>query len=246
MWWWPWKYMAQRLGLYRTRPSRDLNRSIPQHHRARNTPWAIAHKLGAVTGLLLLLLAWSATSVVEAASSRATPVPQYVQRGMNVVGFDPSVAAEHGYRIVTYADGSKQSIPAVANSKLPPGPLMPAPNAVKPFVQSTSWGDCGYSYIEGSQTGAHQIYLRSGFGLSSGLSAVGYNWVIELQDANGFSYVGSSGGLLFRNSWAGEWDALNQYSYSFDYVLSNSTATLADGTVCQSGSPGIYINGIWG
>jgi hypothetical protein len=194
-----------------------------------------------------------------ASASAATPASANsaagVQHAFNVVGFDAAVAKAHGYKIVTYANGSEQSVPINSQSGLKPSPVVnlqdaseeaasATPGVVSPdaVTQDTVYGNCGYSYIEGEKSATHQIWLNSGFSITPA-PAVRYNWTIELEDKNGSSYQGSNG-EIDSYSWSDTWSGLNQYSYSFDDVLTSSSATLSNGEVCASGGPGIFLNSL--
>lgn len=205
---------------------------------------------------LLTLLAGLAALAAGAAPASAAPgfgsptvapptigqeaATTYKQRGMDVVGFDAEVAAANGYKIVTYADGSQQSVPVDPADKTKEGSPIVSPGVMPQVVQETVHGNCGYSFIEGNQVGAHKIWLRSGFGLSKGPPAVSYRWTIELQDKYGFSYQGSRGSLALRETWSKTWDNLNQYGWSSHDVLRSSYALRANGSICTSGGPGIF------
>lgn len=165
---------------------------------------------------------------------------------LQLTDFDATVAAAHGYKIVTYPDGSRQSVPIDPNSGLQPSQVLPSSSTsdggISPNVQSTVYGDCGASFIEGAATGTHKIYLRSGFSLFEAYAPPAIvKWTIELKDKNGTSFQGWSGGVLPKRSWSHEWDGLNQYGYSNDFVEPTSEAILTDGSVCFSVGPSIHI-----
>ncbi len=184
----------------------------------------------------------------------ATTVPtghkagvQHLQRGLKAIRFDPAVAAAHGYKIITLPDGSQQSVPVnPADPTRKPSPPIKAshPGSITPnTTQDTEYGDCGASFIEGDVVAPHTIYLRSGFILSADRpGAVAYNWSIALYDDYGQSYQGASGPLDFQPSWNGTWLDLTQYGVSLDDVTDFSDAILADGTVCGSYGPFIFLN----
>jgi hypothetical protein len=181
------------------------------------------------------------TALASPASAEQAPAAptKHLQRGMSVVRFDAKVAAANGYKIVTYADGSQQSVPVdPTDTTKEASPIVPAGGVSANVNQNTVYGNCGYSFIEADQTGPHKIWIRSGFHVNRG--AVAYTWVIELWDDNGSSYQGSSGGLLNRQDWSHTWNNLTQYGYSLEEVLPGSSdAVLNNGSVCTSGGPWI-------
>jgi hypothetical protein len=213
----------------------------------------IRYNKSAVTAIAVVSVA--ALSAVQAASANAatthasTNSTVRIQRAFNVVGFNAAVARSHGYKIVTYANGSEQSVPINRASGLQPGPVVylhRASSGVEPdaVTQNTVYGTCGSSFIEGEKSANHQIWLTSGFSVTPA-PAVAEAWVIELEDENGTSYQGASGPIDSKK-WSHTWDDLNQYNYSFDDVLTSSSATLSNGEVCTSGGPGIFLNGLGG
>ena len=163
---------------------------------------------------------------------------QRLQRGMNVESFDAKIAAENGYKIVTYADGSQQSVPIDKNDKTKtPSPILQK-SGVNANAQSTVYGNCGYSFIESETSGAHQVDIRSGYSVTS--TAIFHGWSIYLSDDNGDSYQGHSG-VNASSSWSKWWDNLNQYGYSFEEVRTSSYAQLANGSRCYSGGPYLVV-----
>lgn len=162
---------------------------------------------------------------------------------MHLVGFDAKVAAAHGFRIVTYPDGSQQSIPANPRDGSKKASSVLRDAGVRPsFAEDTVYGDCGYSYIEADQERPHTIWMRSGFVLKIGSYIEKYYWIVELDDQNGTSYQGSNGGPLHTNAWSHTWDPLTQYGWSTESVVpDNSFVLLTDGSICTAGSPTIKL-----
>jgi hypothetical protein len=191
----------------------------------------------------------AALGTSAAADATTAPTTTTVQQGMYVAGFDPQIAAAHGYKIVTYPNGDQQSVPVDANSTQPKSLVLHhnttvrgvmAPDANSDYDRVV--GNCGISWIAVQQTAASQVQVGSGFTVFPA-PAVGYSWTISLSDRNGTSHQSAEGGLFFRTSWARVWTKLNQHGYTFDYVLSG-VADLDDGTVCFSGRPSVSISGL--
>jgi hypothetical protein len=187
------------------------------------------------------------------ASAPRAPAPRHLleKYGMYVAGFDPAVAKAHGYKIVTYANGDVQAVPINPRSGLPKGTLLKkvsasngtTPNRTIRFDNSDYSlvpGDCGDSWLEGWETGPHQVELMSGFAVD--LPAVKYRWTILLSDINGNSEQGASGWLAEDSSWSGTWSNLTQYVWTQDEVENSSYAELTDGEICYSAGPMIIFD----
>jgi len=203
----------------------------------------------AAVGAVAIALSAAAAGQAHASAHRTPPVTHFLEKqGMYVGGFDAAVAKAHGYKIVTYANGDQQAVPVNSKSGLPKGPLLVKASARKGGVSpdnssgDTVYGDCGYSWIAGEQTGTHQIELSSGFGVDD--AAVEYSWTVQLSDENGTSTHHASGTLALDSSWSDEWTGLNQYDYSIDEALTSSYAIMDDGSVCYSGGPYMVLTGL--
>jgi hypothetical protein len=196
-------------------------------------------KLAGVFAVLLATVAGGAT-VLGSPAAAATPATYTLQRGMNTTGFDAKVAAAHGYKIVTYADGSQQSVPVNASdkSKKPSAIVHPQSGVNLYTAQDTVYGDCGYSFIESDIVGTHKVNIRSGYKVKE--TSVYHGWSIYLSDNNGDSYQGNSGANASA-SWSKWWDNLTQVGSSFEEVRTSSYALLIDGEVCTSGGPYVLL-----
>jgi len=188
-------------------------------------------------------------STTSASTPPAHSVPKFeVERGMYAGGFDPAVARAHGYKIVTYANGDQQAVPVNPRSGQKKGPLVVKAAATRGTLAPANsgydevTGDCGESWIYGTQAGTDHVDLESGFTVTD--PAIAYNWVISLSDANGTSHQGGSGTLAERTSWEGQWNGLYQDDYTTDQVSTSSVALLEDGTTCYSGGPFIVLGGL--
>ena len=208
-------------------------------------------------GLAVLLVGAGAVVAAPWAATAAPPqspahagTRSVVRQGLHFVGFDRRVAAAHGYKIITLANGTEESVPKAAWNRLLPSTdgalpnLLPGDGGSSNF-QDTVWGDCGYSYIEGFITGRNQIELNSGFGLASyELPVVIVKWTISLKDANGISHQTYSGGILPSRSWNRWWTNLYQHMYSIDEVVTTSEVIQTNGAVCSSVGPIISVKPI--
>jgi hypothetical protein len=208
----------------------------------------------ALVTLSLLASALGVLGGASAASAAPTPTGsvKVVNLGMYVKGFDAATAKAHGYQIVTYANGDRQSVPVDPQSKLAKGPILHPQAAtsstlsstqVKPNAAATDynevWGNCGRSWIRVTQTGTSKVSVVSGF---SNLPEVAdyWSWNVSLSDRNGTSHQTYSH-AIFSTSASRIWTNLNQYGYTFDYVYSG-LAIMIDGTICYSGAPDVSIS----
>ena len=187
--------------------------------------------------------ALSGSSAAFAATPSQPAKAQVTQRGMYVAGFNAAVAKAHGYKIVTYANGDKQSVPSNASSHLPKGPMMLHRQAGMVAAQNSDYnqvqGNCGISYIVVGQTGTNQVQIVSGYKNLAG-PAYFWSWDVQLNDRNGTShqtYEGATQGTQASRTWRN----LNQFGFTHDFV-NNGGATLDDGTICLSGRPDVSIN----
>ena len=189
-----------------------------------------------------------ASTTSASAHPTRTPAKFEVERGMYAGGFDLAVAKAHGYKIVTYSNGDQQAVPVNPRSGLKKGPLVVRNAATRGTLAPANsgydevTGDCGESWIYGTQAGTDHVDLESGFTVTD--PAIAYNWVISLSDANGTSHQGGSGTLAERSSWEGQWNGLYQDDYTTDQVSTSSVALLEDGTTCYSGGPFIVLGGL--
>jgi hypothetical protein len=201
--------------------------------------------------LAAVLMTFSGASAAVASPQAPAPASQEKQVGMYVAGFDEAVAKANGYKIVTYANGDRQSVPVDPQSKLPKGPVLhaqsptkmaPAKQSVRSAAANTDynevWGNCGVSWIRVSQTGTNKVSVASGF-RNLPDPAYFWTWDISLSDRNGTSHQTHSG-PTFGTAASRIWSNLNQYGYTYDYVYAGG-ATLITGTICLSGRPDVSI-----
>jgi hypothetical protein len=201
-------------------------------------PRSLTKKFLVAAVVLGTLFSSSAAFAATNGHSAATPK----QRGMTVTGFNAAVAKAHGYKIVTYANGSQQSVPINPKSHLPKSPILYRDRGVRSDTNidyNQVSGNCGISWIRVSQTGISKVAVVSGF-KNAPLTAIDWSWTVSLNDENGSSEQ-VAGGLIFNNQASRIWSNLNQYGCTFDYVLSG-VAELIDGTICTSGQPDVAIN----
>lgn len=210
-------------------------------------PGRISSRLAVVVGssLAVVLAVLGGTSAAVAAPASGTN--QETQLGMHAVGFDAAVAKAHGYQIVTYANGDRQSVPIDPRSNLPKSVIVHPRPAVQPGGRARPaantdyaevWGNCGRSWIRVGQTGVNQVAVASGFS-NTPATAFFWSWDVSLSDRNGTSHQTYSG-AIFDDKAARVWTGLNQFGFTFDRVAKGG-ATLIDGTICNSGNPSVSI-----
>jgi hypothetical protein len=214
-----------------------------------------------MTGLVASAVLAIGTPAGAAPSAPQAPSGQERQTGMYVAGFDAKVAKANGYKIVTYANGDLQSVPADPQSKLRKGPILhpqslphrpvtslTAPVSVPDQQPTTAaaantdynsvTGNCGVSWIRVTQTGTNKVAIASGY-RNLPWSAYFWTWDVQLADRNGTSHQRHSGPTA-GTAASRTWQNLNQYGYTYDYVYAGG-ATLVNGTICLSGRPDVYI-----
>ncbi|WP_370947041.1 hypothetical protein AB5J62_05665 [Amycolatopsis sp. cg5] len=192
----------------------------------------------------------SALTLVAPAGAAPAPAgesagqQQELRQGMYVAGFNEEVAKANGYKIVTYPNGDRQSVPADPDSKLPKSPILSHTANTDAAPANSDYdrvqGNCGSSWIAVRQTGPSNVQVGSGFSVYTG--TVSHSWTVALSDANGTSHQ-SGPSRPTNGTWAWTWSNLYQRSYTFDHV-SSGVAQLVDGVVCYAGRPSVSISGL--
>ncbi|MGW4396529.1 hypothetical protein ACWEHA_14650 [Amycolatopsis nivea] len=211
-------------------------------------PRRISARLAVLAGASLAVVLGVLGGTSAAVAAPAPGAQGETRLGMHAVDFDAAVAKAHGYQIVTYANGDRQSVPIDPRSNLPksvivhPQPTAQSGGSARPAAANTDyaevWGNCGRSWIRVSQTGTNQVAVASGFS-NTPAKAFFWSWDVSLSDRNGTSHQTYSG-AIFDDKAARVWTGLNQFGYTFDRVH-NGGATLIDGTICHSGHPSVSI-----
>ncbi|MFI0937694.1 hypothetical protein [Streptomyces sp. NPDC021020] len=162
------------------------------------------------------------TMPAHAADSTTTTVT----RGMQIVGYDRSVATAHGYTIKTDSEGHEYSVKN---------------GSVQPNTSVTDPGDCGSSTATITHIGNHQATVSTGFVLS-GIDgfAVDYNWNLSVLDNWGQTPHHWGGGLATRRSWSSQPFNFKSAGAGPAWAIvesGSSYAILIDGGVCYSAGP---------
>jgi len=161
-----------------------------------------------------------ALAVTPASASTAAPKSITVSRGMTVTGFDPAVAAAHGYVIQTGKDGRQHSVKK---------------GQLSPMGYDEVTGNCGLSYINFNGIGGSAASLATGFQVIAPVASG--HWEVSITDNSGGSNqpwdIGPNNGT---------WDGYRTLNLTNGGALGTvlpdySYAVLDDGTICSSGGP---------
>lgn len=184
--------------------------------------------------LFVSLLFSSLFLALNVFSAQAAAVPQVstATEPLSIVGFDKTVAQQHGYVIVTLPDGKQASIPE-ALSKLP---LARIEQAVGPY--NRIYGNCGYSYIYLYRNGGSFNYrVSTGFHVNT--AAVAYHWQYRIQGPLSIynKTFTHAGGLFFRHDWSAvDYRSTQGHHGRFkaQVIRAGSDVILDNGSVCVS------------
>ena len=117
----------------------------------------------------------------------APPSTVTVTMPMHIAGFDPVVAAAHGYRVITLSNGNPAVVPA--GSALENGA---SPSPVRP--EATIAGPCGTSSISLWSQRSNQYTFQTGFTITRNAYAVEYTWHVSIAGPNSYENRQSYGG----------------------------------------------------
>lgn len=164
-----------------------------------------------------------AASAAGTSDAGYTRAPVVVSVPMIVTSFDVGVAAAHGFKIVTRADGSQASLPANVSSQA--------------TGYTTVSGKCGTSSLVMLDAGGGKAAVSTGWTTVRG--AVSYSWRVTVAGGLGGTYTKSySGGLLNRSSWSAAFSwTVPRTDYYIAGVSPTSSVVLNNGAVCTSMAP---------
>lgn len=193
-----------------------------------------------VVAVLALLPATAANASTGVASS-PTPNTTRVTTPMAVGGYDAQVAAANGYKIVTHADGTEESVPvtaAAAAERKQADQARAAAQASQSTVAPAAVGNCGSSWLQGAKVANDTVTFQTGFIVY--LAAYEHTWTVNAQGFISGNYWTTSGAgpANGSDSWEGAipgvvgpgWAGVPAWSASASVVL-------RDGTVCYSLGP---------
>jgi hypothetical protein len=196
-------------------------------------------------GALAFTLTPAAANAATAPTAELTGPRQFT---MTVGGYDAAVAEANGYKIVTHADGSQESVPVTpaAKAREAAKPSLSerlqsskAAGEVTPYDEVV--GNCGLSYLDGSKGANDTISYDTGFVVRDAVKK--FRWVVN---ANGFltsdskSYSGKAGDAEWGTS--GSVRAVGPGTAFVAGVSAAAAATLIDGSICYSGGPSFGFN----
>lgn len=180
-----------------------------------------------------------ASAAVAAPYDGSKPGPSRVaSTPMSVLGYDESVAAANGFRIVTHGDGSWESVAVTETAKrlnVKTGIMRPATTAPDgAAAKGTVYGNCGSSWVNAYDSGRH-VPLGTGYTVKAPV-ANRVAWSIYITS---WAYGGSSVSWESAPSpatWAGYGGALYP-GPSDGYAMAAGSVVLITGAVCASGNP---------
>ncbi|MFK4806775.1 hypothetical protein ACI3KX_13010 [Microbacterium sp. ZW CA_36] len=192
----------------------------------------------AAIGLAAIALCSAVLMPAAANAQPKAPTPQDMTdiqtAPMNLVGFDPEIAAANGYEIRTLPNGREYSVPIGTPSSFVPDPTDTAPGSAEPgqvTTFATVWGDCGSSYVMVNNTEM----------------TTGYNIKYDVLYGKWGVYVHSEGGIdqdfnLDHGATNGYWYptravSASHYGNGFARVNNGSYVMTTAGGMCWSGNP---------
>jgi hypothetical protein len=197
--------------------------------------------IAVATVITLTLLPVTAANAAEPAGS-SSPETTTTFMPMVVKGYDSSVAAANGYKIVTNTDGAQSSVPVTAAAKAQDqlakqmrADALSGGSAMTAAANGgDKWGDCGGSGISAVKQANDQLAWHT--------------WFTVFGAASGYSWNVSAIGAITTNSWHMSGNGPASGSKSFDgggrvvgpgyaTVPIWSVVTLVNGAVCYSLGP---------
>jgi hypothetical protein len=190
---------------------------------------------------LLPATAANASTVTSdpAPSPAATPDTTTTYQPMVVHGYDAQVAAENGYKIVTNADGTQDSVPVTAAAAAQQQQADQLRANAQAESQSTATPavltECGYDWVSGSKIANNTVAFNTGFLVY--LAGTHYTWTVNAVGFITANHWTSSGGgpASGTKNWNGA--IPNVIGPGIGGVPGGSASAaviLVDGTVCYS------------
>ena len=194
-----------------------------------------------MAGLVAAILVVLPVTAANAGTGAPAPTPDSVtiSSPMVVGGYDAQVAEANGFKIVTHADGSQESLPvtATAVAQLKQADQLRAA-ARQSAGSSGALSYCGESWVSGSKIANDTVIFHTGFIVH--LAAHSHQWTVY---ATGFitgnswstSGMGPSSG---NRSWDGAMGGVVGPGVAGVPWGSNSASVvLVNGSVCWSNGP---------
>ena len=196
----------------------------------------IKRSLSVTSAAVLVLTALAGVSPASAEPQKIQP-PAVTTAGMNAIGYDESIAEANGFRIVTYPDGSWETVavtrPAKAIEAAYGGPTLIDPNA--PVASKvTVYGNCGSSYIQVLRSGS-AWRANTGYSVTAPV-ANRISWTVQVASLGGlpsYTWPPAPTGAIWNGAIT---FATGGFGGSV-FVTPGSSVLLINGTICSSGSP---------
>lgn len=212
-----------------------------------------SRKLALIAACAVILTAFSTPAFASqgaspptppsSSASEATDIPTSQTAPMYVVRYDTAVAEANGYKIVTNADGSQDSVPVTDAAKAEAATTLKAKAefeaAHTSHLVATPYGDaygnCGQSWINAIKQPGNWVGYQTGYTV--------FGMVQDSQwDVHAYGFISSNSILLQpggnSGSWSTEGGIGGVVGPGHAYInVPTSFAILTNGKVCWSGGP---------
>jgi hypothetical protein len=159
---------------------------------------------------------------------------------MSITGYDATVAAAHGFKIVTYADGSQESIPVSPAAKATVAKygkagtarIMPKGKGSGAVTNaSVVYGNCGSSMLVIEDEGNY-VFATTGYDVVAPVSNR-IDWAVNFYAWSGFDQVSWPSGPspAHWRGYGGVFTSTDGFGVAAGDVL------LTTGAICGSGGP---------
>ncbi|SDZ55338.1 hypothetical protein [Herbiconiux ginsengi] len=176
-----------------------------------------------------------APTAASAAETDDQPTNTRVETTMYVTGYDEEVARENGYEIITYDDGSWESVAVTEEAKAEnaeTGIMTPQP-ADGAAARGTVYGPCGSSFVDASASG-RLVSAVTGYTVTGPVSNRIY-WDVTFWTGYGATTLSWPSGPT-PATWTGAGSVLYASSTG-GTAIAGGAVILTTGTVCGAGLP---------
>ncbi|KAA9104499.1 hypothetical protein [Microbacterium rhizomatis] len=159
-----------------------------------------------------------------------------VETTMYVTGYDEDVAQANGYEIVTYDDGSWESVAVTEEAKAEnaeTGIMTPQPGDGSTAARGTVYGPCGSSFVDASASG-RLVSAVTGYTVTGPVSNRIY-WDVTFWTGYGATTLSWPSGPS-PATWTGAGSVLYASSTG-GTAIAGGAVILTTGTVCGAGLP---------
>lgn len=197
--------------------------------------WSSVTALAAALVLVAPMTAQASdTRSTQTMSTQTTTTP------MEIIGFDPKVAATNGYE--TRVNPAGQSVTVKIGQPTSSGMVIPTTflaqtGALVPTPMGTVSSSCGTSSVFLANPLDLKYKLDTGWAVIS--PAISYSWAVLVTGPGGYSKTHKwGGGLLMRSTWAASVVASISASQRGDFrAYASGTVLFANGFTCRSTNP---------